>query len=222
MHKKLDVDEHNSKNELTDENTSSYIQSIIRSRLSDRQSISLLDHAPICIIILDPNFNLQYLSPAGIKSLNIDDIANFYDKPYPFSFYSKSFRDGMFRNLTKAVKTDTVVTHEASAVDLKGNKLWFHSTIIPIQNGKDQIESILVISIDSTACKKAEIALSKINELHVFKGAQFQMEYSNKSSYVNFTTKVTNIILANISDNNFNVNALAKHLFMSRSTLQRK
>ena len=222
VHKTFDTDEHNSKITLAEENVSSYIQSVLQPKFSDRQVNSLLDSAPICIKILDLDFNLQYMSPAGIKSLNIDDITRFYNKPYPFRFYPQSFRDGMTKNLNKAVKTNKIVKQEASVVDLQDNELWFHSTIIPVENGNKQIESIMVISIESTACKNAEQLLSKNSKYQENMAVQFQIEHSNQSLTVNFMAKVKEVVLTNMSDSNFDVNVLAKHLFMSRSTLQRK
>jgi AraC-like DNA-binding protein len=128
----------------------------------------------------------------------------------------------MTTNLSKAMKNNEIVKQEASIINLKGSELWYHSTIIPVERKKGQIETVLVISIESTERKKADLELSKLRILQKKIGVQFLTEHSHEKTNVNFMAKVTKIVADNIHDNNFDVNILAKHLFMSRSTLQRK
>lgn len=229
MRKKFDTEKRDSKINLLDELVSPKMQSEFESIVSARKAILWMDNVPVCTKILDLNFNLQYMSPAGIKALNIDDITSFYGQPYPFDFFPKSFSVRMTNNLNKAVKTNKIIIQEASeanVVDIKGKKLWFHSTIIPVAGDDGRIESLLVISLDSTEHKQAELELSKYRELQKVMGVKFLTDYSNpppnNSSNRSFMRKIENCVIANISDCKFDVNALAKQLFMSRSTLQRK
>ncbi len=37
-----------------------------------------LEHSPVCTKIVDPDFNLQYMNTAGVKSLHISDISPYY------------------------------------------------------------------------------------------------------------------------------------------------
>jgi AraC-like DNA-binding protein len=222
MNKKNSPHLHNSEMCLFDQAASQSIVSALQSNFTEGQVIALLDNAPICIKILDLDCNLKYMSPGGINSLCIDDITRFYGRPYPFSFYPKSFRDDMVKSLNEAMATNKIVKQEASVVDLKGKELRFHSTIIPIESGNGKNESILVISIEVPLNKKVGIELSKLKTLQIGIGEQFTREHSNQNTNLSFMAKVENIVLDNMNDNNFDVNALAEHLFMSRSTLQRR
>jgi len=222
VHNNSDSEESNFKIRSSEKIYLSKIQSELNSNLSERGTLSLLDDSPLCTKILDLDFNLQYMSTAGIKSLQIDNINSLYGKPYPFYFYPKSFRDDMIKNLNKAVRSNKTVKQESNVVDLKGNELWYHSTIIPIEDKNSCIKSILIISIDSTSSNKAKLALEKYKEVEEYQDIQQIIASSINSSKINFMSKVTNIVLANMSDSNFDVNVLAARLFMSRSTLQRK
>ena len=51
---------------------------------------------------------------------------------------------------------------EGSVVDIDGNELWFHSTLVPV-NDNDRLDYIIVISIDITDRKQAEGHLQQLN-----------------------------------------------------------
>lgn len=125
---------------------------------------SWLDNAPVCTKILDLDFNLLYMSAAGVKALKIDDISHYYGKPYPFDFYPESFCSGMENNLQRCLETNAVVTQEASVVDVEKNELWFHSTITPVTGADGGIECIIIISIETTARKHAELKLEQYDK----------------------------------------------------------
>ncbi len=125
-------------------------------KVSEERSRTWLEYSPVCTKIVDLDFNLQYMSSAGIKALQIQDITPFYGMPYPFVFYPDSFKILMTGNLRKVRKTGEVVAQEASVVDLAGNELWFHSTLVPVNDEKGRIDYIIVVSIDITERKMAE------------------------------------------------------------------
>jgi len=62
----------------------------------------------------------------------------------------------MTNNLEKVKETGAVITQEAFMCDIKRNKLWYHSTLVPIKNEQDQVDCIMVVSINITAQKRAE------------------------------------------------------------------
>ena len=47
-------------------------------------------------------------------------------------------------------------------VDVEGNEVWFHSTIVPINDDEDQLDYIMVVSVDTTERKHAELELKKL------------------------------------------------------------
>lgn len=134
-----------------------------RLRFSEKQSRAWIEHSPVCTKIVDLDFNLQYMSAAGVTSLGIDDITAYYGKPYPFDFYPRTFRDKMAKNLIKARDTGDVVTQEAAVVDIDGNEVWFHSTIVPVSEKNIQIDYFMVVSIETTAQNKARKELEQLN-----------------------------------------------------------
>ncbi len=136
-----------------------------RLKASEKKSRAWLENSPICTKIVDLDFNLQYMSAAGVKDLKIDDITQFYGKPYPFDFYPESFRNCMTKNLEKVKETGEIITQEASVVDTGGNELWFHSTLVPVNDDEGRIDYIIIVSIDTTERKKMEEDLIKIDKL---------------------------------------------------------
>jgi two-component system cell cycle sensor histidine kinase/response regulator CckA len=131
-------------------------------RNSERRSRAWLENSPACTKIVDLDLNLRYMSAAGIRVLGIDDISHYYGKPYPFEFYPQSFRDQMTENLERAKETGEIVTQEAAVVDVNGDELWFHSTLVPIDEAGDgHVDYIIVVSLDTTERKRAEAELAQ-------------------------------------------------------------
>ena len=140
----------------------------------EESSNAWLEHSPVCTKIVDLDFNLQYMSSAGIDKLKIEDITKCYGKPYPFDFYPESFRDEMEQNLRIAKATGEIVEQEASVVDREGGELWFHSTIVPVDDDQGQMSYIMIVSIETTERKRLEIEsqkqikeLEKMNDLMI-------------------------------------------------------
>ncbi|MBW8034645.1 MAG: response regulator [Planctomycetes bacterium] len=131
-------------------------------RESEKKIRAWLEHSPVCTKMVDLDFNLQYMSRAGIESLGIDNVNELYGKPYPFDFYSESFRNTMTKNLEKVRETGEIITQEASVVDTDGNELWFHSTLVPVNDDEGRIEYIMVVSMETTERKQAEQNLNAV------------------------------------------------------------
>lgn len=130
---------------------------------AERRSQTWLENSPVCTKIVDPDFNLQYMSEAGVKSLNIVDILPYYGKPYPLSFYPKSFREQMVKTIRYSAETKKAATQEAAVVDLNGNEVWFHSTVVPVYDEDNKLEYFMIVSIDTTDRKFAEVKLKQMN-----------------------------------------------------------
>ena len=131
---------------------------------SEEKRRTWIDNSPVCTKIVDLDFNLQFMSESGAKDLKIEDVNKLYGKPYPFHFYPDSFKVLMTKNLKKAKKTGEIVTQEASVLDTKGNQLWYHSTIVPVNDDKGRLDYFLVVSIETTVREKALEALKRSEE----------------------------------------------------------
>ena len=135
-----------------------------KQNYTQRRNQAWIENSPVCTKIVDLDFNLQYMSSSGVRELKIDDISEYYGTPYPLHFYPDSFKIPMVSNLKKAKETGKTLTQEAPIVDTKGNKLWYHSTIVPVYDDKNKLDYILVVSLETTKQKQAEEKL-KISSL---------------------------------------------------------
>ena len=146
--------------DLEDENKS------ITEKLNNSEKLSLawLENSPICTKIIDLDFNLQYMSSAGVNSINVADINEYYGKPYPLDFYPQPFKEKMLKSLNQVKETQTIVTIEDLIHGIDGKELWFHSTLVPIsKNGK--LDYILAVSIDITKRKELEKQLQQSQKM---------------------------------------------------------
>ena len=132
---------------------------------SERKNRAWLEKSPVCTKILDLDFNLQYMSSAGVQALNIDDITLHYGKPFPLEFHPESFKTTMTGNLKKALETHVVIEQEGPVIEVDGNELWFHSTIIPVLDDKGEDDYIMVLSQETTDRKQAEKKALQSQEL---------------------------------------------------------
>ncbi|MBD78493.1 MAG: hypothetical protein CL840_06210 [Crocinitomicaceae bacterium] len=117
---------------------------------SEKTSLAWLENSPVCTKIIDKDFNLQYMSHAGISGLKIEDVEAYYGKPYPFHFFPEWSKSSMIENLEKVKKEGKVITIEMSALDLEENELWFHATLTPVFSENGELDYIMVVSTDIT------------------------------------------------------------------------
>ena len=123
---------------------------------SELKSSLWLENSPVCTKIVDLDFNLQYMSSSGVKDLKIKDISEFYGKPYPLHFYPDSFKIPMTKNLEKVKETGEIITQEAPIDNIDGKELWYHSTIVPVNNDKGELDYLMVVSLETTKRKQVE------------------------------------------------------------------
>jgi PAS domain S-box-containing protein len=133
-----------------------------RLRDSEKRSRAWLENSPVCTKIVDLDFNLQYMSRAGIEGLKIDDVTEFYGKPFPLYFYPDQARDSITKCLEKVTETGEIVTGETSLFDLEGNEVWYYATFVPVKNDEGRIEYIIVVSVDTTERRQAEEAIANL------------------------------------------------------------
>lgn len=125
-------------------------------REAERKSRAWLEHSPVCTKVLDLDFNLLYMSQAGVFALALDRAEDYYCQPYPIEFFPEFFRSSMREALIKVRETGNVGHQEAPIITLAGEEKWFRSIIAPVFNEEQVVEYILVVSIDITDQLKAE------------------------------------------------------------------
>jgi len=123
---------------------------------SEKKSHVWLENSPACTKIVDLDFNLQYMSNAGVECLNIEDVSKFYGKPYPLQFYTESFRSNLIEIMEEVKKTGKIIEQETPAIDTSGKALWFHATFVPVNDENGKIDYIIIVSIDISERKRAE------------------------------------------------------------------
>ncbi len=157
---------------------------ILADKLNDaeKQARVWLEYSPVCTKMVDLDFNLQYMSNAGIKGLGVNDITKLYGEPYPFDFYPEAFKDEMRKNLQKCKDTGEIIVQEAPVVDLNNNTLWFYSTIVPVNDENGEIEYMIVVSADTTERKISEQKLRKYTEELVSKTIELKREKEKAES----------------------------------------
>lgn len=175
---------------------SKYNQNLLKD--AHQKSEVWIENSPICTKIVDCDFNLQFMSKAGYEALQIADITEYYGKPYPLEFYPESFKEEMLDTIISAKDSGETVMQEASVVDLHGNEVWFHSTVVPIYNEDKMLDYFMIVSIDTTDRKSAEIKLKQMNDdlESLVASRTRELEEVNKqlklSSETDFLTKIPN------------------------------
>ena len=129
-------------------------------RESKERMRTWLEGSPACTKILDLDFNLQYMSHAGVAGLGIDDVTELYGKPYPFHFFPEAAKEEMRANLARAKETKEVISKEGPVYDMIGNELWFHATIVPICDEQGNVIYLMVVSVETTDRRRAEQQLA--------------------------------------------------------------
>ncbi len=123
---------------------------------SERKCSAWLEHSPVCTKIVDLDFKLRYMSNVGVKSLNIEDISAFYGMPYPLEFYPPDFRASMLKSLHQVMSTRKIVDQEGVVLNTNGDELWFHSTLVPVNDDCGELNYIMIVSVDVTERRRAE------------------------------------------------------------------
>ncbi|MBT6226690.1 MAG: response regulator [Candidatus Scalindua sp.] len=179
-------------------------QELIETQKKNR---TWFDNSPVCTKVLDLDFNLKFMSAAGINALKIDDVTKYYGTPYPFDFFPEAFKDSMTINLEKVKETGEVITGEAPLCDIEGNELWFQATIVPLRDVEGRIDSIIVVSVDINKRKKMEATLIQSERLKAMGTvtAGIAHDFNNILAVISGTTQVLEL---NIEDNKKLMNGL--------------
>ena len=172
-------------------------QELIETQKKNR---TWFDNSPVCTKVLDLDFNLKFMSAAGINALKIDDVTKYYGTPYPFDFFPEEFKDRMTKNLEKVKETGEVITGEAPVCDIEGNELWFLATLLPLRDFKGRIDSLIIVSVDINKRKKMEATLLQSERLKAMGTvtAGIAHDFNNILAVISGTTQMLEL---NIEDN---------------------
>jgi PAS domain S-box-containing protein len=168
------------------------------------------------VCIASPSGYFLKISPAFAETLGFSE-KELLSKPF-IAFVHPEELESTIEIMTPLIRGIPIIRFSNRYICKDGSYKWLEWTSRCFVNGGD----IYAVAHDITERKKVEEDLSKLTMLQESLGVQFLITHSYLTSDMNFITKITNIVLTNITDSNFDVNALAQNVFMSRSTLQRK
>lgn len=157
----------------------------------DIKSKDWLENSPVCTKVVDPDFNLRYMSRAGIEALKIDDVNQYYGKSFPLDFYPNEFKDSMCAMLNEAKNTGERRIHEGMIRTPDNDELWFESTISPIYDELGVLDYFMVVSVAINERKEANAKDILLKEIHHRIKNNLQVVSSLLSLQVNETTDDT-------------------------------
>lgn len=146
-------------------------ESLSHSLDAEKGGSAWLENSPVCTKILDADFNLKYMSKAGIQALKIENIQDYYGKPYPFEFFPEAAKAEVKELLHKVKNKSDVVTAETPVYDVDGNRLSFQSTFTRINQANGEFDYIMGVSTEITQLKRTQEQLkSTIDKLNQTNG----------------------------------------------------
>ena len=147
------ADEYTSTSKKSNHKTTSLEESLNKI---DRKGRTWLENSPVCTKIIDTDFNLQYMSIAGITALQIDDVNKYYGKPYPFNFFPEASKKEIIAEMEKVVLTGKTLVAEAPICDIYGNGVWYQAIISRVDNDNGSMDYLMVVSSEITQRREAE------------------------------------------------------------------
>ena len=156
------------------------------------------------------------ISPAFIETLGFSE-QELFAKPFVDFVHPDEIQATLdkMETLSRGLPT---IRFQNRYICKDGSYKWLEWTARCFVSGGD----IYATAYEVTERKRAEEELSELIILQKSIGVQFLLDHSSLYSNISFITKITNIVLTNMTNSSFDVNALAENVFMSRSTLQRK
>lgn len=128
-------------------------------RKSEEFNRRIIESSPECIKILEPDGILTYMSPAGMRMLELDefiikgknilDYLGGQDREQGVEALARA-RDGGVGNFHGALRTRT------------GRKKWFDAVVSPMLDANARVESLLAVSRDVTERRQADEALREM------------------------------------------------------------
>ncbi len=123
-------------------------------RESEEKYRAIVESSSECVCHIDTKGRFLYMNPAGLKLNGFDRAKDVVGVEFTEGVL-KEFVPSLIEAFKKALKGGTTDL-EYCSINRKGRKLWWSSTIGPVMDGAGRVESVLVLSKDITAAKRAE------------------------------------------------------------------
>lgn len=137
-----------------------YAENALRRNESFTKSI--VDNEPECVKIVQEGGVLQYMNPAGLAMIEVDDLDRVVGKSvYPI--IDEKDREA-FKELTEKVLNGEEGKLQFEIVGLKGTRRLLHTHAVPLYDEQGKVTSLLGLTRDITERKLAEDALRAAEE----------------------------------------------------------
>jgi PAS domain S-box-containing protein len=129
---------------------------------SENRLRTIINSEPQCIKVLDNQFRLLEMNPAGLAMIEAESFEQVKGHSV-LQLVNENYHES-FKKLTDAVFNDRPGTLQFSITGLKGTKRWLETHAVPMKNAEGTIISMLGVTVDITARKKAEEELMESEE----------------------------------------------------------
>ena len=115
---------------------------------------SIVENEPECVKIVGAGGVMQYMNPAGLAMIEVDDFESVRGKSiYPIVVPEHR---AAFQELTERVLRGEQRTLEFEVIGRRGTRRWLDTQAVPLFNEQGEVESLLGITRDITKRKQAE------------------------------------------------------------------
>jgi two-component sensor histidine kinase len=117
-------------------------------------SRQILENSTDCIMVLDPDGRLEFMSAGAMRVMEIDDFAPFAMCPWVEFWHGE--QRGMAQEAVSAANAREVGRFVGPTSTAKGNMRWWEVVVSPIRGPEGSIEKLLSISRDVTVRHTAD------------------------------------------------------------------
>ena len=125
-------------------------------RKSEEFNRRIIESSPECIKLLEPDGTLTYMSPAGMRMLELDEF--FIKGRNILEFLAGQDKNSGTEALARA-RAGGVGTFHGMVRTRFGREMWFDAVVSPMLDANGKVESLLAVSRDVTERRAAEDAL---------------------------------------------------------------
>jgi PAS domain S-box-containing protein len=130
-------------------------------RASDRYNRSIVESSPDCVAILTPDARLSYMTPNGLRMMDITDFTAVADTDWLESWQGEV--EPAARAAVAAARGGAAGRFHGFRETHAGVAKWWDVIIMPVQGADGQVERLLTVARDITEVKRAENRLLEAN-----------------------------------------------------------